>query len=537
MRTLPTIRTLPDLLVAARTEGNRPFLQCPSGGAATAGEFLDRVDSVAAWLNAQGVRRWDRVGILLPKCRAEAEATFAAARMGAVFVNLSSKTPVGRAAEIIVDCGLRHLFTTPKMALELHWAAARTGCRLVVVGPDSGGNADTTAWDSIPASPFVPGPGTTPVDNDLAAILHTSGSTGRSKGVMISHRNLVDATFRVADYLRLDRADRILSVLPLSAPWGVLQLTTALLAGGSVVLQPVAFPVEIARTVREQGITGLACMPPTWIPLVELLVSCGEELPGLRYVTSSGGVIPTRILEAFPRVFPNAEVFLTYGLTEAFRTTLLPPEWFARKPGSLGRACPNVDVFVVEAGRGICGPGERGELIHRGASVTLGYWNDPEATAAVYKPCPELKPHIGDEIVHHSGDIVEIDADGFLWFVGRKDSLIKVSGYRVSAEEIELAATQSGLVLQAVAFGVADPVLGQAVHLGVEPHPDKAFDPEVLFDHFRGLLATHMIPRNLSAWEGPMPRTSTGKIDREAVIRTLASPTASPVQPVSKSSP
>jgi len=537
MRTLPTIRTLPDLLAAARTAEHLPFLRCPAEGPTAVREFLNRVDSFAAWMRGQGVRRWDRVGIFLPKCRAEAEATFAAVRMGAVFVNLSSKTPVARAAEILADCGLRCLVTTPRTALELREEAARTGCLLVTAGRGAGADAGTTAWTSIPQSPFVPEPGTAPVDNDLAAILHTSGSTGRSKGVMISHRNLVDATFRVADYLGLDAADRILSVLPLSAPWGVLQLTTALLSGATVVLQPVAFPVEIARAIREQGITGLACMPPTWIQLVDLLLGTGQTLPGLRYVTSSGGVIPPRILEAFPRVFPNAQVFLTYGLTEAFRTTLLPPEWFARKPGSLGRPCPNVDVFVVDPGRGICGPGQRGELVHRGAAVTLGYWNDPEATAAVFRPCPELRPLIGDEVVHHSGDIVEIDADGFLWFVGRKDSLIKVAGYRVSAEEIEVAATQSGHVLQAVAYGVPDPVFGQAVHLAVEPPAGTAFDPEPFLTHCREVLPTHMVPRHLTVWDGPMPRTGTGKIDREAVIRAPGPSRAVLESPVSKTSP
>jgi acyl-CoA synthetase (AMP-forming)/AMP-acid ligase II len=534
MRTFSTIRTLPDLLTAARTAEHRPFLRCTADGPAAVGEFLNRVDSFAAWMRGQGIRRWDRVGIFLPKCRAEAEATFAAVRMGAVFVNLSSKTPVARAAEILVDCGLRCLVTTPRSALELRAAAARSGCLLVTVGRGSGADPGTTAWASIPESPFVAEPGTAPVDNDLAAILHTSGSTGRSKGVMISHRNLVDATFRVADYLGQGDTDRILSVLPLSAPWGVLQLTTALLCGSTVVLQPVAFPVEIARAVREQEVTGLACMPPTWIQLVELLLDTGGTLPGLRYVTSSGGVIPPRTLEAFPRVFPNAQVFLTYGLTEAFRTTLLPPEWFSRKPGSLGRACPNVDIFVVDPGRGICGPGQRGELVHRGAAVTMGYWNDPEATAAVYRLCPELRPHIGDEVVHYSGDLVEIDADGFLWFVGRKDSLIKVAGYRVSAEEIEVAATQYSHVLQAVAYGVPDPVFGQAVHLAVEPPAGTPFDPKPFLAHCREILPTHMVPRHLTVWDGPMPRTGTGKIDRDAVIRAPRPARAVPDSPVSK---
>lgn len=521
MNALPAIRTLADILSVAAVAEDHPFLQCPGEGVVTVRGFLARTDSVAAWLRQRGFRRWDRLGILLPKCRAEVEATFAAVRLGGVFVNLSPKTTLLRASEILRDCGFRCLVTTPRMARGLAAEASKVGCLLVTVGSPTLGDPSFVPWEAIPEAVFPNDPGAIPIDNDLAAILYTSGSSGRSKGVMISHRNLVDATFRLTDYLALRPVDRILAVLPMSAPWGVLQLTTALLARATAVLQPVAFPVELIHAVREQGITGLACMPPTWIQLVELLTSAGETLPSLRYVTSSGGVIPQRILEAFPRVFPNAQIFLTYGLTEAFRTTLLPPEWFSRKPGSLGRACANVDVFVIDPGRGICGPGQRGELVHRGAAVTLGYWNDPEGTASVYRPCPELRSLIGDEIVHYSGDIVEVDADGFLWFVGRKDSLIKVSGYRVSTEEIELAAAESGLVSNAVACGVPDPVFGQLIHLVVEVGVGISFCEESLFAHCRRVLASHMVPKRLTVWQGTMPRTGTGKIDRETVIRSL----------------
>ncbi|HTI71008.1 MAG TPA: AMP-binding protein [Candidatus Limnocylindria bacterium] len=520
-------RTLDGLLAHAHLFDDRPFLLGPGGTALSYAEFLGRVDAVAAWLQAHNIQRWDKMGVFLPKSAAEAMATLAINRLGGVFVNLSSKTTPGRAAEILRECELKALFTTPHMARELVSTAREIGCQLITV-PGKAAGVESTGWADIPDLAARPGSLAAAVDNDLAAILYTSGSTGRSKGVMISQRNFLDATARVADYLELSPSDRLLSVLPLSAPWGFLQLTTALHSGASVILQPVAFPVEIVRSVRAHGITGLAAMPPTWIQLVDQLENDGESLPELRYITSSGGVIPPRILEAFPRVFPNARVYLTYGLTEAFRTTVLPPEWFARKAGSLGRPCPNVDIFVIDHGRGLCGPGQRGELIHRGAAVTLGYWKDEEATRAVYKSCPELRPYIGDEVVHYSGDIVETDTDGFLWFVGRRDALIKVAGYRVSAEEIEIAAAESGLVSQAVAFAQPDPVFGQAIHLAIEPLAGQPFDADQFLSHCRRTLPTHMVPKRLHAWDESMPRTGTGKIDRHAVIRVHAgSPGAS----------
>jgi acyl-CoA synthetase (AMP-forming)/AMP-acid ligase II len=259
------------------------------------------------------------------------------------------------------------------------------------------------------------------------------------------------------------------------------------------------------------------------VQLVEHLLAAGATLPELRYVTSSGGVLPPRVLEAWPRVFPNARPFLTYGLTEAFRSTLVPPDWFARKRGSLGRPCRNVDVFVIADGR-VCGPGERGELVHRGGVVTLGYWNDPAATAAGFRPCPELRHLLGDERVHYSGDLVETDADGFLWFAGRREAQLKVAGHRVSAEEIELAAQRSGLVTEAVAFGEPDPVFGQVIALALTPA--AAFTPEALLAACRAALPSYAVPRRLCVWSGPLPHTGTGKLDRAAIAAASSGPAA-----------
>jgi acyl-CoA synthetase (AMP-forming)/AMP-acid ligase II len=487
------------------------------GTSLTFRELLDKADAVACWLASQGVAPADRVGVCLPKSLPEVIVTLGILRLGAVLVNLSSKTPHRRIAEIAVETGWRWLFTNPQSARALSRDAKAAGWGIVVCGKTSAPVAETTAFEELETGGTIPESART--DGDLAAILYTSGSTGRSKGVMISHRNFISALHRLVGYLRNNSEDRILSILPFSAPWGLLQLLTMLHVGGCVTLQTVAFPAEIIRTIRTRKATGLAAMPPTWIQLTEHLLATGGTLPELRYITSSGGEIPRRVLEAFATVFPNAEVFLTYGLTEAFRSTLVPPDWFGRKMGSIGRPCDGVDIFVVEKGVGLCGPGQRGELIHRGDVVTLGYWNDPAATAACYRPCPELRSLFGDEPVHHSGDLVEIDADGFLWFVGRIEAQIKVAGHRVSAEEVERIAAQSGVVGHVVAFAEPDPVFGQVLALAVEP--SDRYCAEVLLNHCREHLPSYAVPRSVHVWTGAMPVTGTGKINRDEVVRAV----------------
>lgn len=304
----------------------------------------------------------------------------------------------------------------------------------------------------------------------------------------------------------------------MSAPWGVIQASTMAMVGGSIILQRVAMPSDIVNTVVSKDVTGMAAFPENWVQIVPYLLEAGLMLPGLRYITSSGGRIPHSILEAMPRVFPNARIFLTYGLTEAFRSTYVPPEMFKAKMGSLGRPCPNVDVFVVKSDGTLAGRGEQGELIHRGTLVTRGYWNNPEATAERFRPCPALRDLIGEEPVHYSGDLVRIDEDGYFWFVGRVDALIKCSGYRISPTEVEELVHESGLVTYAVAFGVADEALGQVVHLAVSVD-GGAVDTDALMEHCRRHMPSYMVPRRIHGWDGSMPKTETGKIDRPAVIR------------------
>jgi acyl-CoA synthetase (AMP-forming)/AMP-acid ligase II len=369
----------------------------------------------------------------------------------------------------------------------------------------------------LAALPDGPGQEVAAGPGDLAMLIYTSGSTGLPKGVMLSHRNIRLGAVAVTEYLRLAEDDRLLSVLPYSFDAGLNQLTTMLLTGGTVVHQPVVMAAEIVKAAARHEVTGIAGVPPLWNMVVRYLMDAPTDLPALRRVTNTGGKIAPDILDALPGVFPGAEIFLMYGLTEAFRSTYLHPSRFAQKKGSIGQQIPHAQVFAIRADGGVAGPGEEGELVHAGPLVSLGYWERPDLTAERIRPCPALRDVIGDAPVVWSGDLVRMDADGDLWFVARMDDMIKAMGFRISPTEVEDALALSGIVGEAVAYGVDDAAMGQHVAAAVRLLPGG--DAATLRAHCRGVMPAYMQPQDVTYWTEAMPRTSSGKLDRQAVIR------------------
>ncbi|MHA1113822.1 MAG: acyl-CoA ligase (AMP-forming), exosortase A system-associated, partial [Alphaproteobacteria bacterium] len=354
------------------------------------------------------------------------------------------------------------------------------------------------------------------VDTDLAAILYTSGSTGPPKGVMLSHRNLVTGAASVVSYLENRPDDRLLCVLPFSFDYGLSQLTTAFNAGACAVLLNYLMPRDVIAAVAREGITGLACVPPLWIQLAELDWPEAAR-QSLRYITNSGGAMPRPILAALRNRLPETSVFLMYGLTEAFRSTYLPPSEIDRRPDSIGKAIPNAEVLVVREDGEPCAPGEPGELVHGGPLAALGYWNDPARTAERFRPMPGANA----EIAVWSGDTVRADADGFLYFVGRRDDMIKTSGYRISPTEVEDVIYASGLVGEAVVIGVPHPVLGQGVVAVATAPAGGDLDEDALLAFCRRELPAFMTPRAIVE-RAALPRNANGKIERRRLAGELA---------------
>jgi acyl-CoA ligase (AMP-forming) (exosortase A-associated) len=338
---------------------------------------------------------------------------------------------------------------------------------------------------------------------------------------VLSHRNVVTGAHSVAQYLENTAEDRLLAVLPFSFDYGLSQLNTAFHVGACAVLMDYLMPRDVINAVAKERITGLAAVPPLWIQLAQLPWP-EDATRTLRYITNSGGAMPRATVDALRKALPNTRVFLMYGLTEAFRSTYLPPEELDRRPDSIGKAIPNAEIMVVREDGTPCSPGEPGELVHRGSLVALGYWNDPEKTAERYRPAPGREHKIPlQEIAVWSGDTVRMDDEGFLYFVGRKDDMIKTSGYRVSPTEVEEVLYGTGLVGHAAAIGIPHPVLGQAIVAVVSPAEGRDnVAVQALLDACKNTLPTFMVPAHVHV-QRTLPRNPNGKIDRKQLAHDL----------------
>jgi acyl-CoA synthetase (AMP-forming)/AMP-acid ligase II len=276
-------------------------------------------------------------------------------------------------------------------------------------------------------------------------------------------------------------------------------------------------PRDIIAAVEAENITGLAAVPPLWIQLAQLSWPTNTQL---RYITNSGGAMPKATLDLLRDKLPNTAIYLMYGLTEAFRSTYLRPEEVDRRPDSMGKAIPNAEVLVVREDGSLCAPGEPGELVHRGALVSMGYWNDAEKTAERFRPAPIRQSGLPiQELAVWSGDTVRMDEEGFLYFIGRRDEMIKTSGYRVSPTEIEEVIYATELVGEAAAVGVSHPVLGQAIVLIVTARPGRNLDQEELLSACKLHLPAFMLPSRVESREGSLPRNPNGKIDRKLLAQ------------------
>ena len=474
------------------------------------------VEGAAGALIDAGVQARERVAVFLEKRIENVAAMFGASLAGAVFVPVNPQLKPEQVAHILADCNVRILVTSPERLAQLQ--AVLAGCpdlRTVFVTGTAqpAASFEVRGWEGAQAAPQAGVlAARRSIDADMAAILYTSGSTGKPKGVVLSHRNMVAGARSVAGYLRITPQDRILSVLPLSFDYGLSQLTCAFLAGATAVLINHLFARDIVKAVAQEGITGLAAVPPLWFQLAHLPWPSDCSL---RYLTNSGGALPTATVASLRAALPNAELFLMYGLTEAFRSTYLPPSELDRRPDSMGRAIPNAQVMVVRPDGSPCAPNEPGELVHRGALVSLGYWNDPVKTAERFKPVPGHDPALPlVEMAVWSGDTVRMDEDGYLYFIGRSDDMIKVSGYRVSPLEVEEVVYASGQVIETVAFGVPHPQLGQAIVLLALPN-EAGVTSAALLKECQRRLPAWMVPAHIALRDEAFPRNPNGKIDRK----------------------
>ena len=480
--------------------------------------------AIASGLREVGVKRGDRVGIWLESSVLQAISILGVSQSGGAFVPINHLLFPDQAAHIMRDCGTVGLITTKeKIALSAEVLATLPSLQFVIAidgKPEYQPKVSLYLFEEILSADERCKARDLRIEKDLAAILYTSGSTGKPKGVMLSHGQVMAGSSIVSDYLGITSNERIVGVLPLSFDAGLNQLMTAVQQGATYVSMKFTFAREIVKTLEREQITGMAGVPTLWSLMSQPSSSLEKQaLPQLRYITNTGGRMPQTVLASLRRILPSTKIFLMYGLTEAFRSTYLRPEELDRRPDSMGKAIPNTEILVVSETAKRCGPGEIGELVHRGPTVSMGYWGQPELTAKVLRPHPFIPAELGDsEKVCYSGDLVKMDEDGFLYFVGRRDNMIKCSGYRVSPTEVEEILFQSGKLREAAVIGIPDSVLGQAIKAFVVPRDGEALDAEALQSFCAERMPRYMVPKVAQVMDS-LPKTPSGKIDYPALRR------------------
>jgi acyl-CoA ligase (AMP-forming) (exosortase A-associated) len=468
-------------------------------------QLRQRVAALAGWLAAQVPEKGARVASWAAKGELTCLLPLAAARAGLVHVPVNPLLKRAQVAHILADSGALLLLGTGSRLAALEEGDLPPVCAVMEEGAALA--AAAAAGRELGPSQADPA--------ELAAILYTSGSTGRPKGVMLSHANMWLGAVSVAHYLGLAEDDVTLAVLPLSFDYGQNQLFSTWYAGGAVVPLDYLFPKDVAKACARHGATTLAAVPPLWVQLTEIDWPAEARAP-LRRLTNSGGALTVDLVRGLRGMFPDARLFPMYGLTEAFRSTFLDPALVDLHPTSMGKAIPFAEILVIGDAGEVAADGEEGELVHCGPLVAQGYWQDAERTAERFRPAPAASAYGGMAV--WSGDRVRRDADGLLYFAGRRDAMIKSAGNRISPQEIEEAALATGLVAEAVALGVPHPRLGQAVHLVVRG--DREGAGEELAGRLQRDLPNFMQPRHIH-WRDAMPLNPNGKIDRPALQAEL----------------
>jgi acyl-CoA ligase (AMP-forming) (exosortase A-associated) len=523
---MPESTLLPELVV--RAAENAPEAPALTYGNITLqyDKLQQAITGITSGLVGLGLQRGERVAIYLEKRLESVIASFGAPAAGGVLVPLNPLLKAEQVGYILRDCNVRVLVTSPeRLVLLTDMLMQCHDMRHVVVldspadALPSSGPISYSRWSDLIAMPYKPGHRV--IDTDVAGILYTSGSTGKPKGVVLSHRNMVAGAKSVASYLENRFDDTLLAALPLSFDAGFSQLTTAFHVGARVVLLNYLLPRDVLKAIEREKVTGLTAVPPLYIQLTQL--NWPETITEhLRYFANTGGRMPRETLDALRRHLPKTRPFLMYGLTEAFRSTYLPPVEVDRRPDSIGKAIPNAEILVLREDGSPCAPNEPGELVHRGALVGMGYWNDPEKTAERYKPLPANVAGreaglVLPEIAVFSGDTVRMDEDGFLYFIGRRDEMMKTSGYRVSPTEVEEVLYATRMIGECVAFGVDHDTLGQAIQVIVTPAADSVIDTAALLAECRVRMPAYMVPAGIEVRSGPLPRNPNGKIDRKTL--------------------
>jgi amino acid adenylation domain-containing protein len=498
---------------SARRSGDKTALICRDRRVSYS-ELMRWSNSLANTLRARGVNRGDRVLIFADNTVETVVAFWAALKADAIVCIVNPLTKSDKLLYLVDDCRPAALITDAH--LHSSWREAALSPHLetmIVSGRTRESTFDDTAksltWDDALRADESTSPAFCNIDIDLAAIVYTSGSTGEPKGVMLSHRNMLTAATSIASYLRLGQDDVILNALPLAFDYGLYQMIMAFRQGASLVLErSFTFPAQVLKTIAAERVTCFPGVPTIFAMLGEMGMLEEYDFSSVRLVTNTAAALPAKHIGLLRSVFPRAQIYSMYGLTECKRCTYLPPRDLERKPTSVGIAIPNTELWIVDENGARLGPGQVGQLVIRGSTVMQGYWEKPEATAHKLKPGP-----LPGERVLYTGDYCKLDEEGYLYFVGRMDDIIKSRGEKVSPKEVEAVISELPAVKEAAVIGVPDELLGEAIKAFVVLQQGASTTEREVQLACREKLESFMVPKSV-VFVRELPKTDTGKIKK-----------------------
>jgi long-chain acyl-CoA synthetase len=489
----------------------------------TYGQIEGRANRLAHALVGAGVERGDRVVSFLPNSVEAVVAIFATLKAGAVFVVLNPSTKSDKLSYILNNCRATAMITwggrLPSEPASWNQRPHLQAVFMLGATPAQTAAVQSAGKKAIPLEQLpqvtedIQPPTKKCIDIDLAALIYTSGSTGRPKGVMVTHLNIVSAATSITTYLENTADDVVINMLPLAFDYGLYQLLMMFKVGGTLVLHDsFAFPTVVIEKVIREGVTGFPIVPTVSALLLQMDLSKYKFLK-LRYITNTAAALPVEHIRKLRALFPQVKLYSMYGLTECKRVSYLPPDQLDVRPTSVGRGMPNEEVYVVDEKGDRVAPGVVGELVIRGANVMKGYWELPEETDRCLRPGP-----LPGEKVLYSGDLFRADEEGYLYFIGRKDDIIKTRGEKVSPREVEDVIYALEGVAEVAVIGVPDPILGSAIKAVLTLQPGAQITTQDVLRHCSARLEDFMRPKVVE-FRASLPKTESGKISKKMIAR------------------
>lgn len=481
----------------------------------TYAQLHDQALRLATALQRAGVRRGERVALFLDNSLETVTGMYGALYAGAAFMVVNPQTKEDKLEYMLNDAGATAIVSDARLSKLTELVAPNVPSLTTLVKVGEPTQVSASLEELLSGNGPAPLPsGVIPVD--MAALVYTSGSTGNPKGVMLSHQNMVFTQGSLVEYLRLDADDRILNLLPLAFDYGLYQALMTVHLGATLILEKTfAFPAAIVKRVVEEGVTVFPGVPTVFATLLSLHRNSAISMPSVRRFTNTAAHLPDEYVPGLLEMSPDALIYKMYGLTECKRVCYLEPELVLSKPMSVGKAIPGTETYLLDDAGGEVPAGETGVLYVRGPHVMMGYWNLPEETARMLK-----EGRYPGERVLCTHDFFRKDEDGFLYFMGRSDDIIKSRGEKVSPVEVENALASIPGVREAAVVGVPDELLGQAVRAYVvldsgAEYTEQAFKREAL-----ARLESFMVPRDV-LFVSDLPKTATGKVRKKSLIEEM----------------